>query len=345
MAKPILSIVIPTFNVEKYLERCLNSLVLDKTIATKIEVIVVNDGGEDNSIAIANDFKKRFPNTIKIIDKQNGGHGSTINAGTAVASGKYFKVLDSDDWFNIDNLPAFIEYLSDATSDIVLTNYTRELVYDGVADEFIFKSIEPKTVYNLDSCDLSIFNNDYMFMHTITMRTDKYLTSKVALSEHTFYVDMEFIILPLTKLTTFSYLPVDIYHYWIGRPGQSMNIKNMFKNRLHHERVLKRLITFLNTGDISDNKRRYIYNILKLMTNTHYLIYINNNLSTSQAREILRLDKWLKDSNPSIYDDTGEEFMYIKHARKTSFMPNIISDKYFRKASFIAHKISKGGKR
>ena len=91
----ILSIVVPTYNVEKYLERCIDSLVYDEKVLNDLEILIVNDGSKDNSLQIAKKYEKQYPNTIKVIDKENGGHGSTINAGLKVATGKYFRVIDS----------------------------------------------------------------------------------------------------------------------------------------------------------------------------------------------------------------------------------------------------------
>ena len=103
----ILSVVIPTYNMEKYLEKCLNSFIYNEG-ADELEVLIVNDGSKDNSVNIAKEFEKKYPNIFKVIDKENGGHGSTINAGLKVASGKYFKVVDADDWVETDELKKLI---------------------------------------------------------------------------------------------------------------------------------------------------------------------------------------------------------------------------------------------
>ena len=106
----ILSIAIPVYNTEKYIKRCMDSILL-KEIIDDIEIILVNDGSKDNSINIMNEYKDSYPQSVVVIDKENGGHGSTINAALTVASGKYFRVLDSDDWFDSIDFITFVKNL------------------------------------------------------------------------------------------------------------------------------------------------------------------------------------------------------------------------------------------
>ena len=105
----VLTIIVPVYNTEKYIKRCLDSLD-NKETNPKVEVLIVSDGSKDNSIKIAKEYEKKEPNTFKVIEKENGGHGSTINKGLELATGKYFRVLDSDDWVDNKN---FIEYVKD----------------------------------------------------------------------------------------------------------------------------------------------------------------------------------------------------------------------------------------
>ena len=100
---PVLSIVIPAYNIETFLPKCLDSLVYAKNIGD-CEIIVVNDGSKDNTLKIAKEYEKNFPSVVRVFDKENGGHGSAVNLGMKVAKGKYFKILDSDDWFVTSNL-------------------------------------------------------------------------------------------------------------------------------------------------------------------------------------------------------------------------------------------------
>ena len=104
----VLTVLIPVYNTEKYIKRCLDSLLVPETL-NDIEVIVVNDGSKDHSVEIVKTYVEKYPQTVVLIDKENGGHGSTINAGLKAAKGKYFRVLDSDDWFNTIEFVKFVK--------------------------------------------------------------------------------------------------------------------------------------------------------------------------------------------------------------------------------------------
>ena len=123
----LLTIVVPVYNTEKYLSKCLDSLIVRKYME-HLEILVVIDGSPDNSAKIAREYEIKFPNTFTVVEKENGGHGSAINKGLELATGKYFRVLDSDDWFDEANFETFINRLSSATEDVVMTHLMREYI-------------------------------------------------------------------------------------------------------------------------------------------------------------------------------------------------------------------------
>ena len=102
----VLTISIAAYNVEKYLDNTLNSLICNKM--DKLEVIIQNDGSKDSTCEVAKKYVEKYPNVFILNDKKNGGYGSTINASLKMAKGKYFKQLDGDDWFDTSNLDSFI---------------------------------------------------------------------------------------------------------------------------------------------------------------------------------------------------------------------------------------------
>ena len=108
-----------------------------------------------------------YSNCIKVIDKENGGHGSTINAGLKVATGKYFRVVDSDDWVNIDDFPMFVKELKKINADLVITDYRRELIYSGESILVPYTDkIEFDKLYNIEEFDLSSIGAEYFTMAT-----------------------------------------------------------------------------------------------------------------------------------------------------------------------------------
>ena len=118
----ILSVTIPTYNVEKYLKQCLDSFIIPEII-DDMEILIVNDGSTDSSPIIAKEYTEKYPDTFKLINKENGGHGSTINTGIANATGKYFKVVDSDDWVDTKSMINLMATLKKDDCDLVYSNY------------------------------------------------------------------------------------------------------------------------------------------------------------------------------------------------------------------------------
>ena len=115
----IVSFIIPSYNVEKYLDKCLTSF-LNLEVLDFIEVIVVDDGSKDQTAQIARNYIEQYPRVFRLISKENGGHGSAINVGTAAAAGCYLKVIDADDWVVTENLKEFVDKLAVCTADVVL---------------------------------------------------------------------------------------------------------------------------------------------------------------------------------------------------------------------------------
>ena len=128
----MLTILVPVYNTEKYIKRCLDSILLKET-NTDVEVLAVSDGSKDGAVDIIKEYQKQYPDTLRLIEKENGGHGSTINVGIKNATGKYFKVLDSDDWVNSIDFIQFVKKLKKEDADLVVTNYSKEHVYSGVS--------------------------------------------------------------------------------------------------------------------------------------------------------------------------------------------------------------------
>ena len=107
----ILTIIIPTYNMEKYLRRCLDSLIIDEEEMKQLEVLVINDGSKDSSSQIAHEYQDKYPDTFRVIDKENGNYGSCINRGLKEATRKYVKVLDADDSFDTKNFAKLLNVL------------------------------------------------------------------------------------------------------------------------------------------------------------------------------------------------------------------------------------------
>lgn len=234
----LLTITVPSYHTEKYIDECLPTL-LDPRINDVVEIIMVNDGSTDGTLGKLKAYELQFPETIRVIDKENGGHGSTINVGLANASGKYFRVIDGDDWVNTEALVSYVEQLKTIDSDVVITPYEEHLFPDRQI-KVIDYPFESGKVYAYDE----VFNltHHIPMMHAITYRTKLLRDNGITISEKSFYVDMEYVVFPMAFIQTLAYVSEKVYCYRLGTAEQSVNPKNYVKNRVMHRNVVLNLI-------------------------------------------------------------------------------------------------------
>lgn len=140
---PLISVIVPVYNTEDYLARCLNTII--NQTYKNIEIILVNDGSTDNSLKICKKFEKENENVI-VIDKQNGGLGSARNAGINASSGSYLSFIDSDDWIKEDMFEYMISLLNNYNADVVDIKITQTDLFE----EFKEKATEKIEIYKED---------------------------------------------------------------------------------------------------------------------------------------------------------------------------------------------------
>ena len=344
--KPLLTVLVPVYNTEKFIKKCLLSLV-DKQLINKIEVIVVSDGSKDKSIDIAKKIDKEHQGIFKIVEKENGGHGSTINVGIEKASGKYFRVLDSDDWFDTSEFIRFVNKLEKCNSDLIITNYSKEYIYDGISEEFFYKYLEDSKEYYFDTFNLELLNSSFFPMATITYKTEILKKMKFKLPEKTFYVDMLYDVIPILYVKTFTYFDCNIYKYFIGRAEQSVNTNSYAKNHVDHNMVTHKLIDFYcdNELTLGLNKKKYLKGIILAVINTNYSIYcifFKNKIDGYKKSK--SFDTYLKTKSLELYEETNKSF--IKIFRNSKFITSLIVPYHLRMYFYkkYLNSKSKGGK-
>lgn len=327
----ILTILIPVYNTEKYIKRCLDSIAIEDIIAD-IEVLVVSDGSKDNAVNIAKSYAEKFPQSIRIIEKENGGHGSTINYGLKEATGKYFRVLDSDDWFDSKNFVEYVKRLKNEDCDLVVTDYSQEHIYKNETIPFEYSKLKDNKVYNFDTMDLDLLKGEYFVMATSTYKTELLRQSKLELFEKTFYVDMQYNFVSVSLVKSIRYYKLDIYKYFIGRKDQSNNSDSLVRNQDNHERVVRFLIDYYtdNFDSFSQNKKDYYKLIIYYTLYTHYSIYCVYEKNYKNAyNKISEFDKYLKNKNPDLYSVSNIDF--IAANRKIGFVGTKINGRLFNK--------------
>ena len=309
-------IIIPAYNVASYLYHGVYTM-LEHSNGNKIEVIIVNDGSKDNTLDVAKELQNRYTkNNVIIIDKSNGGHGSTINAGLKIANGKYIRIIDGDDWVNTEDLNKLIDILDKENSDIVLTNYCEDrAVENQLLPKNIYEFMKYGKQYKFD--DLCYegygFTNWGPILATANFKNN-ILKNSFSLTEKCFYIDMEFDAYSIAKAETITYYPLDIYRYFIGRIDQSISQRSYTKNFKQHEKVLFNLLNYYKNSNISANKKLYIYNKLIIpMLIAHYTILIQYLRS---VKEYNLFEKKIR-SYSDVYSDYRIATKMKKFHRKT----------------------------
>lgn len=216
----LLTIVIPVYNVEKYINKCLHSLVVSDELKPKLEVVVVNDGTPDNSAAMAKEIEKKYPEIFRVIDKENGGHGSCCNVGLKEARGKYIHFLDSDDWFD-EGFSQYLERLEHETADVVFTKRTDEYI-ERQSKTHRFK-IDYNKTYDANSFDFKKVGPFFFSLHECTYRTELLRKNEVHFREKVSYDDTILRMAALPNLKSISFYDMPLYHYLLGRVGQTMD--------------------------------------------------------------------------------------------------------------------------
>ena len=327
----LLSIVIPTYNMEKYLKNCIESFIYQGQMSEKIELLVINDGSSDHSKEIAEFYEKKYPDSIRVINKQNGGHGSTINVGIKEAKGKYFRVVDSDDWVDTNHFYQYIERLRDVDVDMICTPYTSIDEVSGQKVKFMYNTagIKKNVVCNIDD----FLKNGIVNMHTITYRTQILKDNNIQIDEKCFYVDTEYVIYTLRYISTCILMNYNVYMYRVNLTTQSCSDVGYIKHCKDHEKVTLHLLQFIKQArkeDISSCKKKYFLNFVLNLIKKQYRIYLLNGLwSKENKADLMVFDNKIKKTSQFIYRYIESE-QYIAQLRKTKFKFLIIHKLKFK---------------
>ncbi|MDE7251397.1 MAG: glycosyltransferase family 2 protein [Acetatifactor sp.] len=294
----ILSIIIAAYNVEKYLDKTLRSCVLEsQQIQKDYEVIVVNDGSKDETTAIAHEYMRQYPEVFRVIDKSNGGYGSVINEGIKTARGKYFKLLDGDDWYNMEALAEMVQCLKTCDSDMVLTNCV--MVYENSGKKEVFrynmfkehKEILAKAEHSIEMHSMEMHKViQNIGMHGICYKTEILRKVPVSITEHCFYTDTEYVIYGAAYAKTIIYYPIDLYQYRIGREGQSVSVEGIAKHIGDLVRVIQDIDAFYEKLTQEENREWVNYRIA-LTYQVYYEWLLQLPGSRERLHELKEFDK------------------------------------------------------
>lgn len=238
----ILSIVIPSYNCEKFLDKCVSSMLCE-TVLDKLDIIIVNDGSTDSTEEVGLKYVCEYPQSVRLISQENRGHGGALNTGLENAIGKYVKVIDADDWVVTDNLPAFIEKLENLDADVVLTHHYTTDISNGEIKKWRSYPKEFEKPYNFKQImsDWKSFDRSLTF-HGITYNTQFYKQSSSPLTENVFYEDHEYATYPSCLARKIVPIDIFVYNYRIGDVTQSVSDANQLKRLGHTSAVIDALL-------------------------------------------------------------------------------------------------------
>lgn len=299
----LLSVAIPCYNSQEYMKYCIESLLPG---GNDVEILIVNDGSVDNTGKIADEYAKKYPNIVRAIHQENGGHGEAVNTGIRNATGLYFKVVDSDDWVDTR---AYLKIL-----DVIKTFSTEKKYVDMLISNFVYEkgNSKFKKVMKYDNVlpegkiftwdDIGTFRKgQYILMHSVIYRTGVLRECGLSLPKHTFYVDNLFVYLPLEHVKKIFYINVEFYRYLIGREDQSVNEKVMIKRIDQQIKVNKLMIENVDIENIENkNLYKYMLNYLEIITAVSGVLLIRSGTSENLKKK-KELWKYIKDKDIRLY--------------------------------------------
>jgi len=299
----LITFAVPCYNSQGYMRKCIESLLIG---GEEVEIVIVNDGSSDGTVEIAKEYVKKYPEIVKLVSQENGGHGEAVNTGLAHATGLYFKVVDSDDWVNQEAYEQVLGVLGQCvrgprTLDMMICNYVYEK--DGIKKKRVMRythALPQERVFGWNDVK-PLGKSHYILMHSLIYRTELLRESGLKLPAHTFYVDNLVAFIPFAFVENMYYLDVNFYRYYIGREDQSVNEAVMVKRVDQQIKVNKLMIDWMvQQKSLNKNLRKYMMNMLSMILTVSSIILIR-----SQSKENLEKKKelwnYLKIADAKLY--------------------------------------------
>ena len=276
----LITFAVPCYNSAAYMDHCIETLL---TAGEEAEIILVDDGStKDDTPQKCDAWQEKYPTIIRAIHQPNGGHGEGVNQGLRNARGMYYKVVDSDDWLDVDALQKVMAKLRECARwpqplDLLIANYVYEHVEDNTQKPMGYRNVFPQDkVFTWE--EIGRFRvSQYLLMHSVIYRTQLLRDCHLELPKHTFYVDNIFVYQPLPYVKSIYYMDLDLYRYFIGRADQSVNEKVMVGRVDQQVRVNKLMI---DAHDLKEVRKvhpklaRYMTNYLSMMMTISSLFLI-----------------------------------------------------------------------
>lgn len=287
----LLTVSVAAYGVEPYLREALSSLLADG-VTERVEVFVIDDGSKDGSLAIAKEFEAKYPDTFHAVHKENGGYGTTVLYGIEHATGKYFKLLDGDDWMDTAALKDALDLLETVSDDVIVTDF---YTCPSREERKRFPSRMPNGArVRADQYETSFPHG----MWALFYRTELLKRCGLTLPAHTLYTDQIYSTVPFRYAETILFSDLAVYCYRTGNVAQSTSASSRVRHADELLRVSEQLYRFY---DETPDKTPYLlcrvsrYYIVALRT----LLLMPNN--AENRRRLIAYEKDAKERFPAIY--------------------------------------------
>lgn len=312
----LLTISVAAYNVEKTLREALDSFIAPEVLE-EVEVLIIDDGSKDRTPEIAREYEERYPGTFRLISKENGGWGSTLNAGMDAASGKYFKQLDGDDYYSVENMPRFLQFLRNEDADLMLSAFG---IFEDETGGVLSVESRIREFIGIDkTLKIKELDSFVPAMHAVTVKTSVLRRAGIRLTEHCFYTDLEFVVKVFNHCETFAYMELPVYMYRIGRDGQSMSVTGIRKHYREHQQVLFGCLEYLKREVTDPHKKKALGERLERACTMQYMFYYALECTREQKNEFMEFDRILQEQYPGM-SRGAEDGNRLRLLRKFHFM-------------------------
>lgn len=266
------SIIVPVYNVEKYLEKCLDSL-LNQTLKD-IEIICINDGSSDNSLLILENYSRK-DNRIKIIDKENEGQAIARNIGLKMATGDYIGFVDSDDWVDLDYFEKLYDTAEKYDCDIACAGFkrcrkNRNSIKKKYTKELVFITANDKVRADNLPNDNYVWNKLY--------KRDAWVNNNFEFQKGRYFEDIALVIKLLHKMGKMVTVPKIYYNYRVN-PNSTVTNQSI-KHKVDYDWAAQERLKYAEDNNIWINTEKILQKkeYIKILGLTMMKIYYYENL-------------------------------------------------------------------
>lgn len=314
-----LTIVVPAYNAGAYIRKCLDSMVGRDN---RIEIIVIDDGSKDDTAALA----RSYGESVRVVSKPNGGHGSGINTAIALATGRYFKVVDADDWIESDSLKLFLDALERTDADAVITGYRTVNMKSGKTLDYPSQCQYTGQEIGLDEL-LEVYEeiSSCCSFHGLCYRTEMYRTAGIQMSEGIYYDDQEYATIPFAYVEKILILPMYFYMYQVGNAEQSISFPNQVKRIGHIEAVTRSILAFRRENSpLTAARDEYFLRKLAVVVVSYFAVALVKNPDKRQGRrDAERFRKWLDAEEPELLIRTAKKRRTLRWMNRFHVSPSL----------------------